>query len=211
MLDIVIAGAGGCGREVYEMARETYSPEEYRIKGFLSDIPTDLDNYPDIRKDADIIGSIRDYEVQENERVLLAIGDPAGRKKVAGILKGRGAKFLSLIHPQAFCSPYATVGEGLILYRQAGISTYAKVGDFCLVNFCGSVGHDAVLGDYTVICPFGAIGGNAEVGEECFISTHATVSPKLVVGARSSVSANSFVARNVPEDSLVIGVPGKNY
>ncbi len=211
MLDIVIAGAGGCGREVYEMAKETYSPEEFRIKGFLTDIPTDLDDYPDIRKEADIVGSIRDYEVQENDRFLLAIGDAAGRKKVAGILKGKGAKFLNLIHPSAICSAYATLGEGIILYRMAGISDHAKVGDFCLINSLGSVGHDVVLGACTVVCPFAAIGGNAKIGEECFISTHATISPKLTVGARSCVSANSFVARNVPEDSFVMGVPAKNY
>lgn len=211
MLDIVIAGASGCGREVYEMALETYPKEEYRIKGFLTDIPTDLDNYPDIRKEADIIGTIRDYEVQEQDRFLLAIGDVAGRKKVARLLKERGAKFLNLIHPTAICSSYATLGEGIILYRMAGISDHAKVGNFCLINSFGSVGHDAFLGDYTVVCPFGAVGGNAVIGEECFISTHATISPKLTVGARSSVSANSFVARNVPEDSFVTGVPAKNY
>ena len=36
MYDIVIAGAGGCGREVYEMALDTFSPDEYRIKEHYS-------------------------------------------------------------------------------------------------------------------------------------------------------------------------------
>ncbi len=211
MFDVVIVGAGGCGREVYEMALETYSPEEYRIKGFLSDIPTDLDAYPEIRRDADIVGTIRDYDVQENDRFLLAIGDVDGRKKVAEILKRRKAKFISLIHPQAVCFRSAVWGEGLILYRFAGLSANAKVGDFCLINAMATIGHDAEIRDYTVICPFAAIGGYAKIGEECFISTHATIAPRLLVGNKSCVSANSFVARNVLENSFVTGVPAKSY
>lgn len=211
MLNIIIVGAGGCGREVYEMALETYSPKEYRIKGFLSDIPTDLDAYPEIRRDADIVGTIRDYDVQENDRFLLAIGDVDGRKKVAEILKQRKAKFLSLIHPKAMCSSYANWGEGIILYRFAGLSSYAQIGDFCLINACASIGHDAVVGSYSVICPFVAVGGNANIGDECFVSTHVTIAPKLTIGSKSCISANSFVAHKVPENSFVTGVPAKHY
>lgn len=211
MLDIVIAGAGGCGREVYEMALETFSPDEYRIKGFLSDIPTDLDRYPEIKAEAEIIGAIADYEVQKNDRFLLAIGDVDGRKKVASLLKQRGAEFLSLIHPSAVCSRYAVWGEGLILYRLSGLSTCARVGDFCLINSGASVGHDVIVGDYSVLCPYAAIGGGTVIGDECFISTHATIAPKLTVGKNSCISANAFVARKVPENSFVTGVPAKNY
>lgn len=211
MLDIVIVGAGGCGREVYEMALETFSPQEYRMKGFLSDIATDLDPYPEIKSEMGIIGSIVDYEVQENDRFLLAIGDVEGRKKVAKLLKQRGAVFLSLIHPSAVCSRYAVWGEGLILYRLSGLSTCAKVGDFCLINSGASVGHDVSIGDYSVLCPYAAIGGGTIIEDECFISTHATIAPKLTIGRNSCISANSFVSRRVPENSFVTGNPAKNY
>ncbi len=211
MLDIVIAGAGGCGREVYEMALETFSPEEYHMKGFLSDISTDLDAYPEIRAEMGIIGSIVDYEVQANDRFLLAIGDVDGRKKVANLLKQRGAEFLSLIHPSAVCSRYAKWGEGLILYRLAGLSTCAKVGDFCLINSGASVGHDVSIGNYSVLCPYAAVGGGTVIEDECFISTHATIAPRLTIGKNSCISANVFVSRKVPENSFVAGVPAKKY
>ena len=210
MLDIVIVGAGGCGREVYEMAFETYSSEEYRIKGFLSDIPTDLDAYPAIQAEVEILDTIWDYRVQENDRFLLAIGDVEGRDKVLRSLLERGAKFISLIHPKAMVFRNAILGEGVILYPFVGISTYAQIGDFCLVNAYTSVGHDAILEKNSVICPFVAIGGGARLGTSCFVGPHATIRPKVSIGANSRVSANSFVARNAPDESFIIGAPAKN-
>lgn len=210
MLDIVIVGAGGCGREVYEMALETFSPEQYRIKGFLSDIPTDLDKYPETKAEVRIIDTIIDYKVQDDDRFLLAIGDVEGRNKVLESLLDRGAKFLSLIHPKAMVFRNAVLGKGVILYPFVGVSDYAKIGDFCLVNAYTSVGHDAVLEEKSVVCPFVAIGGGARLGASCFVGPHVTVSPKVSVGANSRISANSFVARNAPGESFIIGAPAKN-
>lgn len=211
MLDIIIAGAGGCGREVYEMALDTYSSEEYRIRGFLSDEPDALKDFPDVREQADIIGTIVDYEPQENERFIVAIGDVQGRKHVIRVLQSKGAKFINLIHPKTIVSPFAKFGQGVILYRGAGVSAHAVIEDFCLINSMASVGHDAVVGEYSVLCPFSAIGGYAKIGKECFVGTHTTVSPRISIGKESTVSSNTFVARNVRENSFVIGVPGKEY
>ena len=210
MLDIIIVGAGGCGREVYEMARETYSPKEYRIKGFLSDIPTDLDAYPALKEETGIIDTIAGYEVQETDRFLLAIGDVEGRSKVLQSLLERGAKFISLIHPKAMVFRNTVLGEGVILYPFAAVSTYVRIGDFCLINAYASVGHDAILKEKSVLCPFVAVGGGAKLGESCFVGPHVTISPKIIVGDNSKVSANSFVARNAPDDSFIIGAPAKN-
>lgn len=210
MLDIVIVGAGGCGREVYEMALETFSPEDYRIKGFLSDVPTDLDGFSDTKAEAGIIGSITGYEVQENDRFLLSIGEVEGREMVLKNLLARGAKFISLVHPKALIFRHAVLGEGVIVYPFVGVSDYARVGDFSLINAYSSIGHDAVLGEGAVICPFVAVGGGAKLGASCFVGPHATISPKLSIGDRCRISANSFVARNAPEDSFIIGVPAKN-
>lgn len=206
MLNIIIVGAGGCGREVYEMAKETFSSEEYQIIGFLSDQPDDLD---DFHLDVKILGSIKEYNVQENDRFLLAIGDIAGKKKVVTELKNKGAKFLSLIHPAARIFSSAKLGEGVIVYPFVLVSSHAKIGDFCLLNVYSGCGHDAVMGDYSVLCPYAVLLGWTEIGCECFIATHATVAPKKKLGKGTKVSANSAALRDAPEDSFICGVPGK--
>lgn len=210
MTDIVIVGAGGCAREVYEMALETYPAGEYRIKGFLSDQAEDLDPFPDIREKAPIIGSIQAYVPQEEERFLLALGTPQDRRDIAVALKARGAGFLSLLHPMAKISPTARLGEGVILYPFTLVSCYVELGDFCMMNAYSGCGHDAKVGAYSVLAPYAAVLGFSEVGEGCFLSTHSMLAPKKSLGKEGMIAANSAAFRDAPEQSLVLGVPGKN-
>ena len=210
ILDIVIAGAGGCAREVYDMALDTYSSEEYQVKGFLSDFPEDLDDFPELKRGKGILGTIEGYEIQENDRFLLAIGDVKGRAKVLQKLLMRGAKFISLVHPTVQFFRNVRLGEGVIVYPFVILSDHVHIGDYGFINAYSSIGHDAVLGENTVLCPFTAVGGGAKLGANCFTGPHVTIRPRITIGANSSVSANSFVARSAPEDSFIIGAPAKN-
>lgn len=209
MYDIVIAGAGGCGREVFEMAQEVFPADQYRIKGFLSDVGDELDDFPELKERFPVIGKIIDYEVQPQDRFLLAIGSPEGRKLVAERLLARGAEFLTLVHPTACVFPSASLGSGVIVYPFATVSAYVQVQDFCLLNAYAACGHDAVIGKFSVLCPQSLVLGNAVLGEECFIATHATVAPKKQMGNRVVVSANSSALRDAEDDAFILGVPGK--
>ncbi len=203
MKNLLIAGEGGFGREIYDMILEM---PEFRVKGFLSDVPTALDDFP-----AEIVGTIAGYKFSGDEFAVNAIGDVAGRKKVAEILRENGANFVNLIHPTAFVSNFARLGAGVIICRGAAVSTNTTLGDFCLVNASATIGHDAEIGAFSVICPHVSIGGFAKIGAECFIGANASVSPKVSLGKNSTVSANSFVARNTKDEAFIIGVPGKEF
>ena len=210
MTDIVIVGAGGCAREVYEMVFDTFPQEEYRVKGFLSDQPGDLDPFPELKEKAPIVGTIQGYEPAAGDRFLLGLGNPEDRRAVARKMKERGAKFLSLIHPKAQVFPTAKLGEGLILYPFSLVSSYVELGDFCMLNAYAGVGHDGKVGDYTVLAPYATVLGFAQTGECCFLSTHSMLAPKKKLGKEGIVAANSSALRDAPEAAFVCGVPGKN-
>ena len=106
MFDVIILGAGGTGREVAEMFNEVFDTENFRLKGFLSDYDTGVET----------IGTIKDYQVQENDRFILAIGDVTGRRKVAENILSRGGKFIKFIHPLAKVMNSAKIGEGVIIF-----------------------------------------------------------------------------------------------
>ncbi|MBO4400984.1 MAG: NeuD/PglB/VioB family sugar acetyltransferase [Selenomonadaceae bacterium] len=208
MKNLLIAGAGGFGREVYDMILEM---PEFRMAGFLSDVPTALDDYPEIRAEAEIVGTIADYKFRADEFVVNAIGDVAGRKKVAAILRANGANFVNLIHPTAFVSKFARLGEGVIICRGASVSTSTTLGDFVLVNASAIVGHDAEVGAFSVICPQAFVGGFAKIGAECFLGANVSVSPRKILGRGSQVMANSFVARDTQAEAFITGVPGREF
>ena len=87
MKDLIIAGAGGFGREAYELAKRINAIEpRWNIKGFINDIPDALDGE---KIDAKIIGTIKDWQPSEKELFVIGISTPKGKEKVAGILKAK--------------------------------------------------------------------------------------------------------------------------
>ena len=207
MYNIIIVGAGGFAREVYYWANDTFSKENYKIKGFLSYNQKDLEGF---NVKADIIGNDDNYKIEKNDRFVIAIGDIDIKKRAVNRLKKRGAKFISLIHPTALVIPTAKIGEGVVICPYCLISDNVQLDDFVMMNTYASCGHDVQVGKYCILSPYVALNGFVKLENEVFIGTHATVIAYRKLGYRSKVNANSVVMRDVPLKQVVIGVPGKN-
>ena len=206
MHDIVIIGAGGFGRELNDLLWDCLSPEQYRLKGFLAKNPNELDGY-------DINASILDhpdhYQPQPNDRFLLAIGDMDVRPRIVETLLKKNGQFLTFVHPSAIISKTAHIGLGAVIYPYAVVMNRAVIEDYVHLSIFASVGHDAQAGRYSLIAPYATLNGFSRIEDEVYLSTHSTVAPEKHVGRRSKVSANSAVMQDVPANSLVYGVPGK--
>ena len=135
MKDLIIVGAGGFGREAYILAKRINEQNpQWNIKGFINDIPDALDG---IKIDLKIIGTIKDWQPSENEVFAMGISSPAGKEKVANILKSKGANFVSLIHPAALIGDYVEFGEGCIVGGRSSVGSCTKIGNF--VHIAGSM------------------------------------------------------------------------
>jgi sugar O-acyltransferase (sialic acid O-acetyltransferase NeuD family) len=203
---VLIVGAGGFGREVLSWARAAWPDAPDRIVGFLSADAHVLEGHG---CDLGLVGDPASYVPAEGDGFLLAIGIPEVRRRVAESLLGRGAEFLSLIHPTAIVAPTATIGPGSIICPHAIVSAAARLGRCVLVNYHASLAHDAFAGDYCVLSPYASLGGHARAAEDVFLGMHASIGPGRNVGARSKVSANSCALADVPPDHIVYGVPGR--
>jgi sugar O-acyltransferase (sialic acid O-acetyltransferase NeuD family) len=203
---IVIVGAGGFGREVLHWARDAWPDHAAKIAGFLSADPDRLDGHASCLP---ILGDPSAFEPLPSDGLLLAIGIPGARRRVAELLLAKGARFLTLIHPTAIVVPSASVAEGAIVCPFAIVSDAVRIGRFALVNYHSSLGHDASAGDFSVLSPYATLGGGAAIEEEVFLGMHATVGPGKRIGSQSKVSANSAALSDAPAGSLVHGVPGR--
>jgi len=203
---ILVVGAGGFGREVVQWVRDAWPAYGARLAGFLSaDHQTAVSGGCPLPVIADPL----EFEPRPDDGLLLAIGIPETRRRVAESLEGRGGVFLTLIHPAAIVASTASIGCGSILCPYSIVSDAARVGRHVLLNYHSSLGHDASAGDFAVLSPYAALGGNAHIDEDVFLGMHASVGPGKRVGARSKVSANSFALANAPPDSIIFGVPGR--
>lgn len=207
MKDLIIAGAGGFGREALLLAKMLNNIEpRWNIRGFINDIPDSLDG---IKCTHGIIGTIKDWQPSDNEVFVMGISSPEGKEKVADILKAKGARFETLVHPYAIVSDYVTLGEGCIINGRSSIGDNAVLGDF--VNLAGSmVGQDAVIGDFSTVTGYANI-TNARLGKGVFVGSHAVILNKRKIGDGAYICAGSIVFNHVKPGIKVFGNPAKKF
>jgi sugar O-acyltransferase (sialic acid O-acetyltransferase NeuD family) len=199
---LVIAGAGGLGREVYDLALTL----GYQVRGFLDDTKTTLDD-PTVK--VRILCPVAAYVPAPEEFCIVAVGDPKGRQALAEKLTQRGASFATLIHPSAVVAPSASIAPGCILAPFVYVGPRARIGTHGILNVHASFGHDAVMGDYGAICPHGVVSGGVQVGSGVLIGSGAVITPYLTIGQNARIAAGSIVFTPMPDGAEVLGNPAR--
>lgn len=206
MKQLVIIGAGGMGRTLYDLARESIGfGTDYVIKGFIDDNTLALngyDNYPPI------LGTISDHKPLNDEIFICSIGGAARRKCIEEIVS-KGGSFLTMIHKTARIGTNAIIGEGTIVGAFTAIGADAKIGKFNLIQSQTIIGHDSKIGDWNRIDTHVTLVGGTIVEDETDIHTAAMISHNVTIESNSRVAACSFVIRRVKSGTTVMGNPAK--
>ena len=207
MQDLIIVGASGFGRELLAVIEDINRVRQtWNVLGFIDDNLDALDGFELPYK---VIGGIRDWQPKGEEQYALAIAAPSTKEKVVPMLKGRGARFASIISPTATIGARTKVGEGLVMFGQAGISVDVTIGDFVFFNALAGIGHDTVIGDYCTFGPKVCISGHTTMGKCINVGALASTHPGVTVGDYATIGMNSAVIRRVRPGKTVIGVPAK--
>lgn len=141
--------------------------------------------------------------------VVITPDNPLLRKKLVEYYRGIGFSFCSLISPSASISPTAQIGVGSVIQTCCNVSSDTKIGEFCKLNTFANVMHDNRIGDFTTIAPNAVLLGRVEIEECAYIGANATILPARKVGSGSIVGAGAVVTGDIPEGSIVKGVPAK--
>lgn len=208
MADIIIVGAGGCGREVANWIEDINKEKEtWNILGFLDDDSHSLDGffskYP-------IIDTIKYHEPKQGVKYAMGLAGPSAKKAIATMLMEKGAEFASIIHPSTRIYTEYELGKGLVTYPNSKIATGCKIGDFVTLQST-ILGHDALLEDYVTVSSSCGITGGTKLREGCFIADHACIAVGLEIGAHAYVGIGSVVIRDVEEDTRVFGNPARVF
>lgn len=207
MKELIIIGAGGFGREVYNLAIESNGYNEtFVIKGFLDDNIGALDGYVGY---PNILNSINSYQPQANDVFICALGPVKAKLKCSQLLLSRGGCFISLVHKDAYISKNTSYGIGCIICKNTHISCDVKIGDFVSLQPFVDLGHDTTVGDWCHINTYAFCGGYARVGNRVTLHTSSIVLPHAVVEDDATVAVGSVVLRRVKQGKTVFGNPAK--
>lgn len=196
-MNLAIFGAGGQGRETLRIARQI---ARWTRIFFIDDV-TEL-------KEIDGIAVQRFSEVcWEACEVIIALGEPAYREKIAGLLPF--ASFATLIHPGAIIDESAVIGVGTVVAKGAFISCDVVIGKNVLIQPDVCLSHDVRIGDNSVVSLKSALAGRCHVGKNVFLGMSCSVKEKTAIGDDAIVGMGAVVISDVSPATVVAGNPAR--
>jgi len=209
-MDVVIFGAGGLGREIYDTLLTLNSinldqSASFQIRGFIDEFKppgTSINGVP-VLGGAEVLSQLRG-----KVGVIIGIADTHVRKRLHEQY-GDAHFFPNIIHPTALVSDFATLGEAILIQAQCIVASNASLGDGVMMNAHSGVGHDARVEDYCSIMSYCDLAGGSRLGTLSFVGTGAKVIPSTTIAPESYLCAGAIVFRDVLKKSKLMGNPAK--
>lgn len=153
-----------------------------------------------------------DFFTQETKfDFSIAIGAEHGkvRHDIFDWLKKQGHKSLDLISPHVTLSSDVVLNAHSQIFSNATLHFGVQVGDCCVINTSATVDHECLIGNGVHIMGSVAIAGRVIVGDYATIGTNATILPEITIGTGAFIGAGAVVIEDVPDFTVVAGVPAK--
>jgi len=184
-------GAGGYGRLALDVL--IAGGFEAWIIGFYDDahavLPDKVRGFP-VLGDVGVLKSMLSVEAVH---VVVAITDNAVRLRIANSIRALGARFFTAVHPAAYVSTAALVGDGSVLAAGAVVHPDAAVGSHCYVGPRAVIDRDAMVGAGAWISAGAIVGAGAQVGVRAVLGQNSSVGRRAVVEEDAKVAALSSV------------------
>ena len=206
---IVLLGAGGHAREVLDIVEACGNAgEDIGVLGYI--VEPQYGSPGMIVNDKPVLGDFDWFaENTENVYAICAVGDPVLRRHLVKKAQNWGARFHSIIHPNAILAQRVTIGQGVVIAAGCVLTNQIRLGDHVHLNPGCTIGHDTVLDDYVTLTQGVNIAGKVKISAGCFIGIGANIIDRINVGEWSIIGAGSTIVRDVVANTTVVGVPGR--
>ena len=190
---VAIVGAGGYGRVALDVLLASGLGD--RVLGFYDDAHATLSGEVRGVPILGDVGMLKSMLSVEPVHVVVAITDNGTRLRVANSLRSLGARFLVSVHPEAYVSAAAVVGDGCVVAAGAIVHPDAAVGSHCYIGPRSLVDRDAEVGAGTWVSAGSVVGPGARIGARVVLGQNSSVGRKAVVEGDSEVGALRHVDR----------------
>ncbi|MEM8527759.1 MAG: acetyltransferase [Bacteroidota bacterium] len=141
---------------------------------------------------------------------FIAIGNNQIRQKIYQKLATQQLQEpTKAIHNNTTISDLAAIENGTMIAPNVTINALAKIGKGVICNTACVIEHECQIGDFVHIAPRAVLAGNVTIGKTSFIGANAVVKQGIKIGENVTVGAGSVILKDIPNDAVVVGNPGK--
>lgn len=177
---VAIVGAGGYGRVALDVL--VAAGFEAWILGFYDDahkaIVEKIRGFPVLGD----IAMLKSMLSVETVQVIVAITDNSARLRIANSIRALGGQFTTALHPAAYVSEEATIGDGCVVAAGAVVHPNSTLGSHCYLAPHSLVDRDAEVGAGAWISAGAVLGAGGRIGARSLLGQNASVGRKAVVG-----------------------------
>jgi len=204
---VAIYGAGGFAREVAWLAESS----DLDVVCFIDDDPHQrgktLNGIP-------VMGLEDAKGRYPDASLVVAVGSPQVRERMAKKAADWGFSFATIIHPRVERSRWIEVGDGSVIAAGNILTTNIRLGKHVQINLDCTIGHDVVMEDYVTLAPGVHVSGWVRLGKRVYVGTGAVIingtkEAPLVIGDDAVIGAGAVVTKSVPTGVTVVGVPAR--
>ncbi len=141
-----------------------------------------------------------------DELLIISIGNNHIRKIIANKVSHLFGKCIA---STAICDRNLEIGEGSVVLHNAVIQRDTILGKHTIVNTSASIDHDCIIDNYVHISPNVTLCGSVKIGEGSHIGAGATIIQNIKIGKWCVIGAGSVIIEDIPDYSVVVGVPGR--
>lgn len=201
-----IYGAGGLGREIAVLAQQICKEKSRWQEIIFIDDDDSKVNINGIK-----VLSYDDAKLKcgTDIEIVIGVGEPATREKIAKKIDEDQLSFASLVHPGVYIPDSTVIGKGTVIQYGCFISCNVNIGDYVYIQPYANIGHDVFLSSGCVISSGCNIAGGVTVGANSYLAMGCCVKEEVTIGSNSIVGMMSAVYKDLPDDVIAMGNPAR--
>ena len=147
--------------------------------------------------------------ILQNDKLFIAISDPAKRKRVFEHVSNIGLIPDTYIHPSVIIGQRTKIGIGCIIQPNVILSNDVVIKDSVFINCNTNVGHNVVVGNYSSLMVNISVGGHCHIGDNVLIGSGVNLRPNINILSGTTIGIGSVVIRNILKPGSYFGNPAK--
>ena len=199
-MDLAIIGKGELAGEIFDLVSSCEEKNRYS-KIYFVDLDADPEN-----------NTISEEEFFKsdvsNSRIIIAMGEPEMRRKMAEKYSQKGFKMSTFIHPKSYVAKNAEIKEGCVVFPFVFVSCNVLIESNSVIHVSCRIENDCKIGENCFLNGT-YIGAKTIVENNCFIGPGSVLRDNLIIKENDIIGMGSVVTKSTEENSVYIGNPAR--